>query len=71
MIKLFVIIATIISISLFCIFVHLYTVKQINEYKEYQRRLAMLEYQKNYEITKKIYQDYIKTKENKENGISN
>ena len=66
MIKLFVIIATIISILLFGLFVHLYTVKQINEYKEYQRRLARLEYQENYEINKRIYQDYIALKkENK------
>jgi predicted DNA-binding protein YlxM (UPF0122 family) len=71
MIKLFVIIATIISIALFCIFTHLYTVKQINEYKEYQHSLAMLEHQKNYEINKKIYQDYIKRKKENNNGISN
>ena len=71
MIKLFVIIATIIFVILIGISAHLYTVKQINEYKEYQRELAMLEYQKNYEITKKIYQDYIKRKKENNNGISN
>jgi predicted SAM-dependent methyltransferase len=71
MIKLFVIIATIISITLFCIFTHLYTVKQINEYKEYQRQLAKIDYDENYKINKKIYQDYIKRKkEDINNGKS-